>query len=147
MSNYTKTTNFTVKDSYVSGNPLKIVKGGELDDEFNAIQSAVATKADVASPAFTGTPTAPTPGSGDSSTKIATTGFVQDALATGTATHATNADNATNSTNAVNLITTNFSIKEVGGKLYFYYGATQIASMDSSGNLIVKNNISGFTTP
>lgn len=36
--------------------------------------------APLASPAFTGTPTAPTPASGDSSTKIATTAFVQAAL-------------------------------------------------------------------
>lgn len=34
-------------------------------------------KADIASPAFTGTPTAPTPTAGDDSTKIATTAFVQ----------------------------------------------------------------------
>lgn len=34
-------------------------------------------KADLASPAFTGTPTAPTPTAGDDSTKIATTAFVQ----------------------------------------------------------------------
>ena len=36
--------------------------------------------AKLASPTFTGTPTAPTPTSGDSSTKIATTAFVQDAM-------------------------------------------------------------------
>lgn len=37
-------------------------------------------KADVQSPALTGTPTAPTPTAGDSSTKIATTAFVQGEL-------------------------------------------------------------------
>lgn len=36
--------------------------------------------APIASPAFTGTPTAPTPTSGDDSTKIATTAYVQDEL-------------------------------------------------------------------
>ena len=35
------------------------------------------TKANVASPAFTGTPTAPTPASADNTTKIATTAYVQ----------------------------------------------------------------------
>ena len=60
MSNYTKTTNFTVKDSLTSGNPAKIIKGSEIDSEFDAIQTAVATKADAASPTFTGTLTAPT---------------------------------------------------------------------------------------
>ena len=60
MSNYTKTTNFTVKDSLASGNPAKIIKGSEIDSEFDAIQTAVATKSDAASPTFTGTVTAPT---------------------------------------------------------------------------------------
>lgn len=43
----------------------------------------IAEKAPLASPALTGTPTAPTPESGDSSTKIATTAFVADAVETG----------------------------------------------------------------
>lgn len=46
MSNYVKSTNFTSKDSLASGNPLKIVKGAEIDTEFNNIATAVATKAD-----------------------------------------------------------------------------------------------------
>lgn len=58
MSNYTKTTNFTSKDSLASGNPLKVVRGSEFDTEFNAISTAIATKADLASPALTGTATA-----------------------------------------------------------------------------------------
>ena len=56
MSNYTKTTNFTAKDSLVSGNPSKIVKGAEIDAEYTAIQTAVNSKADAASPLITGTP-------------------------------------------------------------------------------------------
>jgi len=60
MANYTKTTNFAVKDTLASGNPAKIIKGSEIDSEYNSIQTAVATKADTASPTFTGTITAPT---------------------------------------------------------------------------------------
>lgn len=60
MSNYTKTTNFAVKDTLASGNPAKIIKGSEINSEFDSIQTAVATKADTASPTFTGTVTAPT---------------------------------------------------------------------------------------
>jgi hypothetical protein len=60
MSNYTKSTNFATKDSLSSGNPLKIVKGTEIDTEFNNIQTAIATKADLASPTFTGTAVIPT---------------------------------------------------------------------------------------
>jgi hypothetical protein len=87
MSDYTKSTNFASKDNLSSGNPLKIVKGTEIDTEFNNIATAVATKADLASPTFTGTPTLPTgtiattQSSGNSSTALATTAFVQTALA------------------------------------------------------------------
>jgi hypothetical protein len=60
MSNYTQTTNFATKDALASGNPLKIVKGTEINTEFANIATAVATKADTASPTFTGTVTIPT---------------------------------------------------------------------------------------
>jgi len=80
MSNYTKLTDFQAKDSLTTGNPLKIIKGQEINDEFNAIQTAVATKADYASPALLGNPTAPTQAFGNNSTRIATTAFVQAAL-------------------------------------------------------------------
>ena len=46
MSNYTKTTNFATKDNLSPGNPLKIVKGTEIDTEYNNIATAVATKTD-----------------------------------------------------------------------------------------------------
>jgi hypothetical protein len=46
MSNYTKSTNFATKDALVSGNALKIVKGTEIDTEYNNIAIAIATKAD-----------------------------------------------------------------------------------------------------
>jgi hypothetical protein len=54
MSNYTKTTNFATKDNLSPGNPLKIVKGAEIDTEYNNIATAVATKTDNASAAITG---------------------------------------------------------------------------------------------
>lgn len=88
MTDYTKATNFASKDSLSSGNSAKIVKGTEIDTEFNSIQTAVATKADLASPTFTGTPSLPTgttavtQSSSDSSTKLATTAFVQAVLQT-----------------------------------------------------------------
>jgi len=88
MTDYTKATNFASKDSLSSGNALKIVKGTEIDTEFNSISTAIATKADLASPTFTGTPTLPTgtvattQSSSDSSTKLATTAFVQAVLQT-----------------------------------------------------------------
>ena len=81
MSDYTKSTDFASKDALPSGNSAKIVKGTEIDTEFNNIAIAVATKADLASPGFSGSPTAPTQSTGDSSTKLATTAFVAAALA------------------------------------------------------------------
>ena len=59
MSNYSKTTNFTAKDSLPSGDSGKIIRGTEFDTEFTAISTAIATKADLASPTFTGTVTIP----------------------------------------------------------------------------------------
>jgi len=86
MSNYTQSTNFATKDALSSGDPLKIVKGTEINTEFVNISVAIATKADLASPTFTGTPSLPTgttgvtQSSGNSSTALATTAFVQAAF-------------------------------------------------------------------
>jgi len=80
MTNYVKFTDFQAKDSLTTGDPLKIIKGQEINDEFNAIQTAIATKADSASPALLGNPTAPTQAFGNNSTRVATTAFVQAAL-------------------------------------------------------------------
>ena len=76
---YVKSTNFASKDSLATGNPLKIVKGTEIDTEFNNIATAVATKADLNSPTFIGTPVAPTASAGTSTTQLATTAFVTTA--------------------------------------------------------------------
>jgi hypothetical protein len=99
MSNYTKATNFATKDALSSGDPLKIVKGTEINTEFDSIATAIATKADLASPTFTGTPSLPTgttavtQSTGDDSTKLATTAFVQAELDTLGTISAQNANN------------------------------------------------------
>ena len=86
MSNYVKSTDFAAKDALASGNASKIVKGTEIDTEFNNLATAIATKADLASPTFTGTPTMPTgtvavtQSFGNNTTALATTAFVQAAL-------------------------------------------------------------------
>jgi hypothetical protein len=132
MSNYTKSTNFATKDSLPSGNPLKIVKGTEIDTEFNNIQTAIATKADLVSPTFTGTPTLPTgtiavtQSSGNSTTAIATTAFVQAALA---ALHPVGSIyiNATNSTNPATLL---------GFGTWTAFGAGRVMVGFDSGNVL-----------
>jgi len=75
MANYIKSTNFTAKDSLPSGDSARIVKGTEIDVEFTAIASAIASKSDSNSPSFTGTPTAPTATAGTNTTQLATTAF------------------------------------------------------------------------
>jgi microcystin-dependent protein len=75
MANYTKSTNFTAKDSLPTGDSARIVKGTEIDTEFTAISAAIASKADSNSPTFTGTPAAPTATAGTNTTQLATTAF------------------------------------------------------------------------
>ena len=74
MSNYTKATNFASKDSLLTGNPLKIVKGTEIDNEFNAISTAISTKFDTASLAAPGPIGATTPAAISGTTISGTTG-------------------------------------------------------------------------
>jgi hypothetical protein len=76
MGNYVKSTNFAAKDNLPKGDPLKVVKGTELDVEFNAIATSIISKANNVSPTFTGTPFAPTATPGTATTQIATTAFV-----------------------------------------------------------------------
>ena len=94
MSSYTKSTDFASKDALLTGNPLKVVKGTEIDDEFNSIQTAVNSKADTNSPALSGTPTAPTAATTTSTTQIATTAFVQGEITA----------NATSTTEIINAV-------------------------------------------
>jgi len=61
MANYTKLTNFAAKDALPSGNAAKIVRGTEINTEFDNIAVAVATKQDFLNPTagvatFLGTP-------------------------------------------------------------------------------------------
>jgi hypothetical protein len=44
--NYTKSTNFAAKDSLAHGNSAKIVRGTEINTEFDNIVTAIASKAD-----------------------------------------------------------------------------------------------------
>tara|TARA_R110000822_G_scaffold49495_3_gene129718 strand:- start:11746 stop:11979 length:234 start_codon:yes stop_codon:yes gene_type:complete len=58
MTTYIKLTDFATKDSLPPGDPAKVVKGTELDDEFNAIATANGSKANTNDAALTGTTTA-----------------------------------------------------------------------------------------
>lgn len=77
MANYIKATDFAVKDGLLTGDPLKIVSGTEIDAELVAIQTAANSKANLNSPTFTGTPVAPTASVATDSNQIATTAYVK----------------------------------------------------------------------
>ena len=118
MANYVKATNFATKDTLASGNPAKIVKGTEIDTEFNAIAAAIASKPDADSPTLTGTPLAPTASTATNNTQISTTAYVvnritQDIagkanIASPTFTGTPAAPTATAGTNTTQLATTAF---------------------------------------
>jgi hypothetical protein len=118
VANYVKATNFAVKDTLSSGDPAKIVKGTEIDTEFNAIASAIASKPDADSPTLTGTPLAPTASTATNNTQIATTAYVvsritQDIagkanIASPTFTGTPAAPTAASGTNTTQLATTAF---------------------------------------
>lgn len=53
--------------------------------------------------------------------------------------------NATNATKIVN--TSGWNVTPTGTKLYFNYNGTNVASLDSSGNLIVLADVTAYGTP
>lgn len=144
MANYTKLTDFASKDALPTGNAAKIVKGTEIDDELAAIETAIATKANLDSPALTGTPTAPTAGSGTNTTQVATTAFVQTTVDAAV-------DAGTNSATAditINSVTMgDWSIEDNGSTiLNIAYNGTNIFKLDSSGNLTVTGDVTAYGT-
>jgi len=47
MSNYTVITDWDGKDALADSNPAKVISGDEFQDEFDAIATAISTKADI----------------------------------------------------------------------------------------------------
>jgi hypothetical protein len=173
MSNYTKATNFATKDTLPTGDSNKIVKGTEIDNEFNSIAGAISSKADIASPTFTGTPAAPTATAGSNTTQLANTAYVKaeidsatgalgnmstqskgavdieggtiDATVIGGGTAA--AGTFTTATATTVALGSNWTVTVSSGKLVFQVSNSTKASLDSSGNLIVTGNVTAYGTP
>ena len=125
MADYSKTTNFASKDSLTSGNPLKIIKGTEIDDEFEALETAIATKADGLNAVLTGTATV----------NAAT-------ITTGTVTTLTST-----TANITTIDLGNWTITEDSGNLIFAYSGTNKFQLTSSGAMTVADDVTAFGTP
>lgn len=114
----------TIDGLFDTGPYLKVTKGG----------TGVGTKTGTGSVVLSDSPTLVTPNLGTPSALVGTN-------ISGTA----SALNIGGS--SASLETTNFTIEESGGKLIFKYGATTIASMNSSGVFTALSDISSNDTP
>jgi len=140
MSNYTKSTNFATKDNLSPGNPLKIVKGAEIDTEFNNIQTAVATKADNASAAITG----------GSITGITDLAIADGGTGASTATAALNNLLPSQTSNANKYLQTDgtnaswdavsLSTADITGTLPVANGGTGVTSSTGTGSVVLSNS-------
>lgn len=147
MSNYTKSTNFAAKDALASGNAAKIVKGTEIDTEFNNIATAIATKSDSNGGTFSGTVNFDTIVATNTitATEVITTYITGDL--TGDVTGDVTGNVTGNVTgSAGSLATTNWTVTEVSGALLFKYGGVSKMKLDSSGNITVIGDVIAYGT-
>jgi len=140
MSNYTKSTNFATKDNLSPGNPLKIVKGTEIDTEFNNIQTAVATKTDNSAAAITG----------GSITGITDLAVADGGTGASTATAALNNLLPTQTGNANKYLQTDgtnatwdavsLSTSDITGTLPVANGGTGVTTSTGTGDVVLSNS-------
>jgi hypothetical protein len=140
VSNYTKTVNFASKDNLSPGNPLKIVKGTEIDTEYNNIATAVATKTDNASANITG----------GSITGITDLAVADGGTGASTATAALNNLLPTQTGNANKYLQTDgtnatwdavsLSTSDITGTLPVLNGGTGVTTATGTGNVVLSNS-------
>jgi hypothetical protein len=82
MADYTLAVTWSGKDALADSDANKVISGDDFHTEFTTVQTAINSKADIASETLTGTPIAPTAAVGTDSTQIATTAFVKNVLET-----------------------------------------------------------------
>jgi hypothetical protein len=140
MSNYTKSTNFATKDNLTPGDPLKVVRGTEIDTEYNNIATAIATKTDNSAAAITGgsitgiTDLAVADGGTGASTAA---GGLNNLLPTqtGNANKYLQTDGTNATWDAVTL-----STADITGTLPVANGGTGVTSSTGTGNVVLSNS-------
>ena len=153
---YNNTTGgYSVTIKTATGTAVSVVNGASAFVYCNATDFYVASVGTY-SPAFTGIPTAPTAANGTNTTQIATTAFVQNFAGTLGTMSTQNANNVnitggtitgTYGLNASGLANTGgWAVTPSGTTLYFAYNGTNVAKLDSSGNLTAKASITAYGT-
>ena len=138
MADYTLAVSWSGKDALADSDANKVISGADFNTEFTTVQTSVNSKADKASPTFTGTPLSTTAAASTSNTQIATTAFVTTAdnlkanLASPTFTGTPAAPTAATATDTTQIATT-----------AFVQANTPAASSSTLG--LVKASISGTT--
>ena len=140
MSNYTKSTNFATKDNLSPGDPLKIVRGTEIDTEFNNISTAISTKTDNSAAAITG----------GSITGITDLAVADGGTGASTATAALNNLLPSQTSNANKYLQTDgtnatwdavsLSTADITGTLPVANGGTGVTSSTGTGNVVLSNS-------
>jgi len=140
VSNYTKSTNFATKDNLTPGDPLKVVRGTEIDTEFNNIATAVATKTDNSAAAITG----------GSITGITDLAIADGGTGASTATAALNNLLPSQTSNANKYLQTDgtnatwdavtLSTADITGTLPVANGGTGVTSSTGTGSVVLSNS-------
>jgi hypothetical protein len=140
LSNYTKSTNFATKDNLTPGDPLKVVRGTEIDTEFNNIATAVATKTDNSAAAITG----------GSITGITDLAIADGGTGASTATAALNNLLPSQTSNANKYLQTDgtnatwdavtLSTADITGTLPVANGGTGVTSSTGTGSVVLSNS-------
>jgi hypothetical protein len=91
--------------------------------------------------------TAPTAPNATSNNQVATTAFVQNQI-NQNATNVTITGGAitVSSLTATTVSTTNWTVREYSGNLYFQYAGANKAKLDSNGNFTTTGNVTAFGT-
>ena len=124
MSDYTIAVNWSGKDALSDSDAAKVISGADFNTEFVAARTAINSKQDINGDSgedfamnngtvagtltITGVPTGPTQSVGNSTTRLATTAFVQGEKASPAFTGTPTAPTASSSTNTTQIATTAF---------------------------------------